>query len=122
MGQMQAFLGNRDQHISAHRNPNLRLHRVLAGAVESFDPQMLLDPLEEQLYLPALGVQGRDQRRFQDKIVGQKGDPFAHLVFDHYAAQYRRIVLVRVEHRQHARLVADQAGIGSAHRVGSSVV
>jgi hypothetical protein len=32
VGQMQAFLGNRDQHASADRNPNLRLDRVLGGS------------------------------------------------------------------------------------------
>src|SRR5580700_6222899 len=37
---------------------NLRLHRVLGAAKERFDPKVLLDPLEEQLDLPALLVQG----------------------------------------------------------------
>ena len=37
VGQMQAFLGNRDQHISADRNPDLRLDRVLGGSVKRLD-------------------------------------------------------------------------------------
>jgi hypothetical protein len=32
----------------------LRLHRVLARAVEPFNSQVLLDPLEEQFRLPAI--------------------------------------------------------------------
>jgi hypothetical protein len=118
MGQVQSFLRNRDQHVSAHRNPNLRLHRVLAGAVEDLDSQVLLDPLEEQLHLPALGVQRCDQLRFENKVVGQKSNPFARLVFDHHTAQHRRIVLAGVEQRQDARLVANNIGCGSVHRVG----
>ena len=54
MRQMQAFLDDGNQHVSADRNPDLRLHCVLAGAQECLDPQMVLDPFEEQLDLPAL--------------------------------------------------------------------
>ena len=118
MGQVQSFLRNSDQHVSAHRNPNLGLHRVLAGAVEDLDSQVLLDPLEEQLHLPALGVQRCDQLRFENKVVGQKSNPFARLVFDHHTAQHRRIVLAGVEQRQDARLVANNICSGSVHRVG----
>jgi len=44
---MQPFLDDGHQHIDADRNPDLRLHGILAGAVERFDSQVLLDPLEE---------------------------------------------------------------------------
>ena len=77
VGQMQAFLDNRDQHVSADRNPNLRLDRILGGPVKRLDPQMLLDPLEEQLDLPALAVQVCDQLGFEGEVVGQKRDPLA---------------------------------------------
>jgi len=43
-----------------HQNindPNLRFHGVVARAGEGFDPQVLLDPAEEQLDLPAPGLQ-----------------------------------------------------------------
>jgi hypothetical protein len=43
-GQMQAFLGNGDQHVSADCNPDLRLDRVLVGAIKRLDSQVLLDP------------------------------------------------------------------------------
>ena len=96
----------------------MRLHRVLAGAAESLDSQMLLDPFEEQLHLPALGVQGPDQFGFECEIVDQKHGPFARFVSRYYAAQCRRIVFVRVKHRQHTRLIADQVARSPVHWVG----
>ena len=47
VGQMQAFFGNGDQHVSAYRNPDLRLDRVLVGAIKRLDAQVLLDPFEQ---------------------------------------------------------------------------
>lgn len=40
--------------------PDLRLHCVLARAQELLDPQMLLDPFEEQLDLPTILVKSGD--------------------------------------------------------------
>ena len=56
---MQTFLGNGDQQVGGYSDPYLRLDRVLLGAKEHFDAQMLLDPFEEQLHLPTLAVQRR---------------------------------------------------------------
>ena len=58
------------QHVHADGNPELGLHRVFAGAVEGFDPQMLLDPLEEQFDLPAALVELRDGQRGQGDAEG----------------------------------------------------
>jgi len=41
MIKMQTFLG--DQQVGRYCNPYLRLYRVLAGAKEDLDVQMLLD-------------------------------------------------------------------------------
>ena len=57
MLKMQTFFCNGDQHIGANRNPDLRLHGVLAGAQKRLDAQVLLDPFEEQLDLPTLPVE-----------------------------------------------------------------
>ena len=57
VGQMQKFLGNGNQHVSADCNPNLRLNRVLFGAIKGLDAQVLLYPFEKQFDLPALEVQ-----------------------------------------------------------------
>ena len=47
IGQMQAFLGNGDQHVSADRDPDLRLDRVLVGAIKRLDAQVLKRPWYE---------------------------------------------------------------------------
>ena len=78
---------------------------------------MLLDPLEEQLHLPALAVQGRDQLREQDEVVGQNGEPFPVDVGDHDATQRRRMLFARRVHRQHTGLIAEHVGGGSIHGV-----
>ena len=51
VGQIQTRVENRDQHVSADRDPDLRLDGVLAGAQKRLDSQMLFYPFEEQLYL-----------------------------------------------------------------------
>jgi hypothetical protein len=48
MGQDCALFDDGDQHVGRHGDPDLRLHRVLAGAEEGLDAQVLLDPFEEQ--------------------------------------------------------------------------
>lgn len=42
------------EHVDTDGDPDLRLHGIVACAVESFDSQMLLDPLEEQLSVPII--------------------------------------------------------------------
>ena len=69
VGQVQTFLGNRDQHLSANRNPDLRFHFVLGGSERRLDSQMPLDPREEQRDLPVLAVQARDQLGFGCEVV-----------------------------------------------------
>ena len=47
MMQMQPFLDDRDQHIGGDGDPDLRLYRILAGAEERLDMQVLFDPFEK---------------------------------------------------------------------------
>ena len=68
-----------NQHIHTHRDPDLGLHRVLAGAVISLDPQVLFDPLEEQSHLPALLVDASDGQRRKGEVVGQELKPLTGL-------------------------------------------
>jgi hypothetical protein len=117
VGQLQAFFYQGDQHVGADRNPDLRLDRVLAGAKKRLDSQMLFDPLEEQLDLPTLAVQVGNQFGSESKVVGQKRDSFAAFVLGHDAAQSGWIVLAGIEDGQHARLIADDIGVGPIHRV-----
>ena len=62
---MHAFLGDGDQYASAKRDPDLRLDRVLVGAIKRLDSQVLLSPFENQFDLPALAVQFCNQLGFE---------------------------------------------------------
>ena len=42
-----------NKHVNRDSHPDLSLHSVFAGTVKGLDPEMLLDPLKEQLDLPA---------------------------------------------------------------------
>ena len=92
IGQMQSFLGNGDQHVSADGDPDLRFGRVLVGAIKRLDAQVLLDPFEEQFDLPALSIQVRYQLGFERKVVGQKSYSLSSVVLYHHASQCGGIV------------------------------
>ena len=118
IGQMQAFLGNGDQHVSADRDPDLRLDRVLVGAIKRLDAQVLLDPFEKQFDLPALAVQVCNQLGFEGEVVGQKRDALASVVLDHHTSQRGGIVLAGIKDGQHTCLIAHDVRVGPVHGVG----
>ena len=68
---VQLLLNDGDEHVNADGDPDLGLHRVLGGAEERLDPRVLLDPLEEQLHLPAAFVELRGQG-WEDEVVGEE--------------------------------------------------
>ena len=70
--QAQFLFGDRDQYVSGNGAPNLRLERVLAGAEEALNVQVLLDPLEEQFDTPATLVQRTNRRCCKRHVVGQE--------------------------------------------------
>ena len=53
---MQLFLDDGDEHIDRHRDPDLRVDRILRCPEKPFDSQMLLDPLEEQFDLSLIHI------------------------------------------------------------------
>ena len=118
VGQMQAFLGNGDQHVSADRDPDLRLDRVLVGAIKRLDAQVLLDPFEKQFDLPALAVQVCNQLGLERKVVGQKSYSLSSVVLYHHASQCGGIVFAGIENCQYAGLIAHDVRAGSVHGVG----
>jgi len=59
---LKLLFDNSDQHVSEDGAPDLRLHRVLAVADETFEAQMLLDPLEKRLNLQAAFVECGDSQ------------------------------------------------------------
>ena len=118
VGQMQAFLGNGDQHVSADCNPDLRLDRVLVGAIKRLDAQMLLDPFEKQLDLPALAVKICNQLGFEGEVVGQKSYSLSSVVPYHHASQCGGIVFAGIENCQYAGLIAHDVRVGPVYGVG----
>ena len=116
---MQLLVDDGDQHVGGDCTPDLRLHRVLAGAQETLDAQVLLDPLEEQFDLPATLVQGGDGQGWQAGVVGQEDQRLSRLgVLEPDSPQMLRVMLRRVEAVEHDALVADHtAGPVGGRRV-----
>ena len=69
---LQFAFDDGDEHVDADGDPDLGLHRVVGVAVESFDPQILFDPFEEQFYFPAVLIKLGYGYGLQFKIVSQK--------------------------------------------------
>ena len=97
-------------------DPYLRLDRVLAGAKEHLDTQMLLDPLEERFDLPALALQVGNQLRFQGKVVGQKHQTLSR-PFLHHPAQRDGVTLARRIGLQYTGLIAQHRSVDSINRM-----
>src|ERR1017187_5336067 len=96
--QAKLLLDDCYQDIDADGDPDLRPHSVLGSAVEAFDAQVLLDPLEKQFHLPSAPVQGANGQRRQRKLVGQEHQVLAGLgiaIAD--AAQVAGVVLGGIE-------------------------
>lgn len=72
---------------------------------------MLLDPLEEQLDLPAQTVELGDSEGGQREVVGEKDQPLSGLgVLEPDTSQRRGETFLRVEAGERDGLVADEAG------------
>jgi hypothetical protein len=69
--QGEALLDDGDGTVDRYRDPDLRLHRILRNADEALDAQMLLDPFEKQLNLPATAIQLGDRGGREAEVVGQ---------------------------------------------------
>ena len=69
--QPQLFSQDRHQGVDTHGDPHLSLHRVGAVAEKVLDPQVLLDPFEEQFHLPAALVELGDGQRRKLEVIGQ---------------------------------------------------
>jgi hypothetical protein len=94
--QIELFSDDRDLHVDAARDPDLRLHGVIRGAVKLFDAQMQFDPLGEELDLPATIVEHADGQGRRQGVVGQEYQAYAGVeiaIAD--ATQVRGIVLRR---------------------------
>ena len=118
VGQFQTFFEYCNQHVSADCDPDLRLDCVLAGAEKGLDSQVLLDPLEEQLDLPSLSIESGDHLGFERKVVGQKGQAFAIVVFRNNSTNHLRIVFGGVVNSEHAGLIANDLSVRTIDWLG----
>ena len=136
---MKFFFNNGDEHVGGHGAPNLRLDCVLAVAQELLDAQVLLDPFEEQLDLPATFVQSGNGQGRQGRVVGQEDQRFLGFgIFEPDTAQVLGVVLGNIVSVQRNGLIADDAAcpvhfgrvhapgvhiaFGSGHKEGTCLV
>ena len=98
--QMQPLLDDRHQYVNRDRDPHLGLHGVLGSSEERLDPQVLLDPPEEEFHLPPLLVEQGDALRGKGKIVGQENQfLFVRNVEESYATEFVGVMLGCVDAR-----------------------
>ena len=106
---MQTFFHDSHKHIDGYSDPDLGLHGILGGAIESLDSEMLLDPFEEQFDLPPAFVQLCDGQGRQDEVVGQEDKTFACFsVVELDPPDFIRVLLSGVETNENTGLIADQ--------------
>ena len=107
---MKFFLNNGDEHVGGHGAPDLRLDRVLAVAQKLLDAQVLLDPFEEQLDLPAAFVPSGNGQGRQGRVVGQEDQSLLSFgIFEADTAQVFGVVLGDIVSAQCNGLIADDA-------------
>lgn len=70
--QRQSFFDDCREDVNRDGNPNLCLHGVFGGPVECLDPEVLFDPSEEELDLPAELIKQRDRQSGKGKVVRQE--------------------------------------------------
>ena len=66
--------------MNADGDPDLRFHGALVCTEKRFDAQMLLDPFEKQLDLPATFVELGDDQSGKLKIVGEEAEALVCLL------------------------------------------
>jgi hypothetical protein len=101
--------------VNANCDPYLGSHGVLAGAEECFDPQVLFDPFEEQLDLPAPFVDRCDDLCGQIEVIGQKGKALPSLCIKETDTPelFRVVALAFVSAQSNGLVAAQTAGFMS---------
>jgi hypothetical protein len=108
--QVGLLLGDGNKHVGGHGAPDLHLHCVLARAQKALDAQMLFDPLEEQLDLPAIFIQGGNAQRRQACVVGQEYQGLARFgILQTDATQMLGVVLGDVKAIERDSLIENDA-------------
>ena len=139
LGKLEFLFQDCDEEVNADSNPDLGANGIVGGAVEGLDSQVLLDPLEEQLHLPAEFVEGGDAEGRKGEIVRQKDERFVGgSVEEANSSQVLWIVLPRFWQGQAPGVIAANSGLigpcsrgvaskaeillGPNHKVGASLM
>ncbi len=101
------FLGNGNQDVNADGNPDLSFHCIFGSAEERFDAQMLFDPFEKQLDLPAAPIKFGNGESGQLKMVRQENKRLLFLVvIKSNATKFVGVVLEWIISDENAGLIA----------------
>ena len=114
----EGLIENGDHEVYAHCDPDLGFHGVLAQSVEGLDSQILLDPFEEELDLPACFVDLGYHDGVDFEIVGEEHQQLSGFgIQEANAPEIVRILLAGFGPVEANRLVAAQTA-GLVHRSG----
>lgn len=112
----KGLIENGHHQVDADGDPDLSLHGVFAQAVEGFDAKVLLDPLEEELDLPAGLVDLRYDRGVDLEVVGNEDEELSGFGIQiAYSAQVVRVEPSGSRAVETNRLIGSQAD-GLVHR------
>lgn len=112
----QAILDDRRADIGRDGDPDLRLHGVLRSPIEGLDPNVLLDPSEEQFDLPTKLIKQSDGQCGQGEVVRQERQvAIIDSVVEPDKAKSFGEGVVGIEAGQNDRLIARQVH-GFIHR------
>ena len=109
--EIEPFFDDGDEDVDRDGDPDLGFYSIFRRSVEPFDPQMLLDPLEEEFNLPAALIEGADGRGWQAELVGEENECLGGFgIAEAYPAQMLWIALGGVMTAECDGLIADDAG------------
>src|SRR3954462_3189827 len=108
---MKTLFDDGDQQVDGDCDPDLRLHRILGGAEERLDAEMLLDPFEEELHPPSTLVERANGCRRKLEVIRQEDQCLARFrILEANTTEMKRVALLRKRSVECDRLIADDAG------------
>ena len=106
----EGLIENGYHQVCADGDPDLGLHCVFAQAVEGFDAKVLLDPLKEELDLPAGFVDLRDHNGADLEVVGYEDQAFSGFCIQKaYSAQVATVEAFGFRSVETDRLIGSQS-------------
>lgn len=122
---LQSILLLRDdkQQVVTNGYPYLRVDSIAGCAVKGLDMQMLLDPLEEDLYLPSFSIQLCNSDCVNREVVSEEPiDLSVSKVLIHNKSEIVRILLRSIKSCQMYRLIGDKSRLSvNFSRLGNCI-